>query len=146
MINARPKTSTLFSIIVFLIIVFGAFAYALMQFLSDTKGSMFILILMYSSGPIGIAVLLKTVWGIKIVKITKERFEIRYPFRLQKFRFTGKDIQSWHIETIKTFGGKYEEMTVNMNTNRKITLSKQEHTDYDKARKYMEKKFKKLKK
>ena len=146
MIHAKPKVSTLFSVGVFLILVFGLFAYSLSGFLESDKTSTLNTILVGSSGAIGLTIALKTLLGIKLMQIAKERFSLNYPFRFKKVKFTGKEIEYWKIDQIKTFGGMYEELLWKTKSGKEYSISKQEHTDFDKAKAYMLKKFKKIQK
>jgi len=146
MIQSRPKVSTLFSIGVFLIIAYAVFIYAFLNISQNDSYNTWSLILTYTSGPIAIAITLKTFWGIKLIEISKEKFTIKYPFRFSVKKFTGKEIESWELDKIKTYGGAYEELIWYTKSGKKYSISKQEHTEYDKALNYMNKKFKRLKK
>jgi hypothetical protein len=143
MIQSRPKVSTLFSIGVFLLIAYTVFFYSMYSISTDYET--WKLVLIFTSGPIAIAVSLKTLWGLKQIDITKERFSIKYPFRFSTYQFIGKDIESWELDKIKTYGGEYEELIWHTKAGKKYSISKQEHTDYDKTLNYMLKKFKRLK-
>lgn len=144
MIQARPKISTLFSISIFLIIAYAVFFYTLLG--QNGSYGIWSLIIIFSSGPIAIAVTLKTFWGVKLINITKEKFTIKYPFRFSERVFSGKDLDSWKLDKIKTYGGEYEELIWITKSGKKYSISKQEHTEYDKALNYTIKKFKRLKK
>ena len=146
MIQSKPKVSTLFSIGAFLVIAYSVFIYASLNILQSDTYSTWSLILIFTSGPIAIAVTLKTFWGVQLIEISKEKFTIKYPFRFSEKKFTGKEIDVWQIEQIKTFGGLYEELIWHTKSGKKYSISKQEHTEFDKALNYMNKKFKKLKK
>ena len=145
MIVVKPKFNTLFSISVFLIAAFGLFAYSLIQMMDGT-GSTLWLILVYSSGPIGFVVMVKVLLGWKVIKIGKDKFEIFFPFKFSRKTFNGKQIVGWQKNSIKTFGGKYEELICQFDSGDSLTLSRQEHTEFDKTLKYLNKKYKKLKK
>lgn len=145
MIQVKPKVSTLFSIGVFLIISFGIFFYTIYSGSNSLAYSVIQLILVFTTGPIAVAVTLKTLWGLKLLEISKEKFIIKYPFRFTTYKFIGKDIEYWKLEKIKTYGGEYEELIWQLKNGKKYAMSKQEHTAYDKALNYMLKKFKKLK-
>ncbi|MCV9386719.1 hypothetical protein [Reichenbachiella ulvae] len=101
-------------------------------------------ILVYTSGPIGLIVLIKILTGIKIVSIKKEKFEFNMPFRFKKTRFESRDIEKWSHTTIKTYGGQYEEVIWKLKSGQQLGLSKQENTEFDKVLRYMKKKLKKL--
>ena len=92
-----------------------------------------------------LAILIKVIWSLKNVKVAKERFEIFFPIRRKKLTYTGKNLQKWKEETIKTAGGVYKEVTLTFDDGRKISVSQQEHTDYAQLLKYMHQKFSKVK-
>lgn len=144
MVNSKPKVSTLFSVGIFLAIAFGVFIYSLINFLNSEIPSTLTLILIIATGPIAMVITLKTLLGVKFIEINKEKFSVNYPFRFKKIKFSGKEIASWKIDQIKTLGGLYEELIWKLKSGKQYSISKQEHTEFDKARNYMTKKFKKL--
>ncbi len=144
MVKSKPKISTLFSIGVFLAIAYGVFGYSLVTYINTDSPSIVTMILIVATGPIALVVTLKTLLGIKHMEIAKEKFRIRYPFRFKQFSFTGKELEYWKVDKVKTYGGVYEELIWKTKSGQKMSISKQEHTDYDKALKYMSSKFKKL--
>lgn len=144
MITSKPKAGTLFSLGTFLTITFGAFFFGLYS-ITQTTNTFWWSVLIFSSGPIGVIMLIKVLTGIKIVTITKKKFDIKYPFRLKNVKFNGEDIDTWEHESIKTYGGQYEEIIWKLKSGKKVTLSKQENTEFDKALKYMKSKFAKTK-
>lgn len=146
MIVVKPKINTLFSIGVFLIIVFSLFIVMVNQYLSYTRPPLYITLIMAGSGALGFSILLKYLWNLKTIAIGKEKFEINYPIRFKKVLFSGKDIVKWNEVKIKTWGGNYAELTIQFADGKKLNLSQQEHTDYDKTINYLIKKYKKLRK
>lgn len=144
MVNSKPKVSTLFSVGIFLVIAYGVFIYSLINYLNSEIPSTMTLILIIATGPIAIVITLKTLLGVKFIEINKEKFSVNYPFRFKKIKFSGKEIVSWKIDQIKTLGGLYEELIWKLKSGKQYSMSKQEHTEFDKARSYMAKKFKKL--
>ncbi|UXX77813.1 hypothetical protein N7E81_10565 [Reichenbachiella carrageenanivorans] len=145
MIVSKPKIGTLFSVGLFITIAFAAFIYGLTQIQSATDRSWWYL-LVYTSGPIGFVVLVKILFSIKTVKVSKEKFEVKFPFKLSRYAFGGKEIDHWFHTSIKTYGGLYEELTIKLTSGKQLALSKQENTEYDKMLNYMKKKFKRLQK
>lgn len=145
MIVSKPKVGTLFSVGLFISLALGLFVYSLVQIRSASDRTWWY-VLIYTSGPIGLLVLMKILFTLKTLKVSKERFEIRFPFKFQKYLFSGKEIDHWFHTSIKTYGGQYEELTIALNSGKKLALSKQENTEYDKMLNYMKKKFKRLQK
>lgn len=145
MIVSKPKIGTLFSVGLFIIIAFSAFIYGLTQIQSASDRSWWYL-LIYTSGPIGFVVLVKILFSIKTIKVSKEKFDVRFPFKFSKYAFGIKEIDHWFHTAIKTYGGLYEELTIKLTSGKQLAISKQENTEYDKMLNYMKKKFKRLQK
>jgi hypothetical protein len=146
MIVIKPKINTLFSIGVFLILMFSLFGVMVNQYVSYTRPPLYITLLMVGSGALGFSILLKYLWNLKSISIGKEKFEIYYPIRFKRVLFSGKNIVKWNEVKLKTWGGNYSEITIHFTDGKKLNLSQQEHTDYDKTINYLIKKYKRLKK
>ncbi|SMD32312.1 hypothetical protein SAMN04488029_0656 [Reichenbachiella faecimaris] len=145
MIVSKPKIGTLFSVGLFITLALGAFTYGLVHIQSATDRTWWY-VLIYTSGPIGFVVLIKILFSLKTLKVSKEKFEVKFPFKLTKYSFGGKEIDHWFHTSIKTYGGLYEELTIKLISGKQLAISKQENTEYDKTLKYLKKKFKKLEK
>ncbi|UXP30729.1 hypothetical protein N6H18_10230 [Reichenbachiella agarivorans] len=143
MIVSKPKISTLFSVSVFITIALGLFVYGILN-INDAESKIGWYLLIYTSGPIGIVVLLKILMGVKIMKIAKEKFELNMPFQFKRLKFESKELEKWSHSSIKTMGGKYEEITWRLKSGKEFGLSKQENTEFDKVLRYMKKKLKKI--
>jgi hypothetical protein len=144
MVNSKPKVGTLFSVGIFLAIAYSVFIYSLTTYLGAQIPNTLTIILLLTTGPIAVVITFKTLFGLKFMEINKEKFSVNYPFRFKKVKFSSKDLESWKIDEIKTFGGLYEELIWKTKTGKQYSISKQEHTDFDKAKSYMVKKFKKI--
>ncbi|PIB36066.1 hypothetical protein BFP72_12010 [Reichenbachiella sp. 5M10] len=143
MIISKPKTNTLISISIFLAIAFGLLLYGILS-IEEAESKMAWYILIYTSGPIGIVVLIKVLTGLKTMRISKEKFDLHIPFQLKRIKFDSKDIEKWSYSTIKTYGGQYEEVIWRLKSGKQFGLSKQENTEFEKVLRYMKRKLKKL--
>ena len=76
----------------------------------------------------------------KKVYIGKEKIDIHFPTRFTKKTYGIKDIASWKEEQVKTATGTYKELEVLFQSNYKLNLSYQEHTDYPAVVRYLKKK------
>ncbi|MGL1887368.1 MAG: hypothetical protein OCD76_12715 [Reichenbachiella sp.] len=143
MIVSKPKINTLFSVSIFIVL---AFAFSIYSFITIFNGNDQFLwkMLAFGSGTIGVTVVVKILLGLKSLKVRKEKFEINMPCKFKKIRFTGKDINKWTHSAIKTYGGQYEELIWELSSGKKINISKQENTEFDKVLRYMKKKYSKL--
>lgn len=143
MIVSKPKVGTLFSVGIFVVLAFSLFGYGISQAIQTDDRTLW-MVLIYTSGPIGLVVLIKVLMGLKFFRIGKEKFEIKFPFKFSSVRFDGKELAGWKHNAIKTYGGLYEEITWRLKSGKEYSLSKQENTEYDKALKYMRSKYKKI--
>lgn len=145
MIQSKPKRSTLISISIFLLIDVALIA-ATLNSINNSKviywyHYLFLAVLI----SIGLIVLLKVLWGYRITTIGKGRIEVRYPVKFSRLIYPIKDIREWKEETIKTPSGKYQQVEIYFLDKKKITLGRQEHTEYDSVLKYLIKKVGKKK-
>ena len=145
MILSKPKIRTLFSVGLFVLSAFSLFGYGVFQ-AQQTNERIWWFLLIYTSGPIGFVVLIKILTGIQYLKVGKEKFEFFSPFKFKKTTFTGKQLEQWTSEKIKTYGGMYEEIIWKFTDGKEFKISKQENTEFDQVVKYMTKKFKKIRK
>ena len=145
MIECKPKAGTYFSIGIFELLAGGLAVFIYFQL--PGMGSWMWLGRVLIPVLIGImlAILIKVVWSLKIVKVAKERFEVIFPVRRKKLVYPGKNLKSWKEENIKTAGGIYKELTLIFEDGKRISVSEQEHTDYPQLKKYMGRKFSKVK-
>ena len=145
MIVCKPKINTYFSIAVFEVVAGGLLGLIYYQLPNMGQWKWLGRLLLPILIGIMLAILIKVIWSLKNVKVAKERFEIFFPIRRKKLTYTGKNLQKWKEETIKTAGGVYKEVTLIFDDGRKISVSQQEHTDYAQLLKYMHQKFSKVK-
>lgn len=142
MITAKPTFNSIFSMTAFLVLMFAAFGYTAYVYFNEQNAGMFIYFSMIFSGGLAFGLLIKFLWNWKIVEIAKEKFIVKYPFRFQSLQYNGKQLMKWSETTIKTWGGQYSELAIKFEDNKKVSISRQEHTDYEKSRNYLMKKFK----
>lgn len=143
MIISKPKLSTLFSVSIFIIIAFGIAIYSAINIISAENKTLWYA-LTYTSGPIGLVVLIKILTGLKTLSVSKEKFNLNAPFKFSNMKFHGKEIEKWSYTSVKTYGGQYEEVIWKLNSGKKFSISKQENTEFDKVLTYMRKKYKKI--
>ena len=113
MIISKPKTGTLFSIFIFVSIAFSLFIYGLVA-IQETNDRIWWLVLIYTSGPIGLVVLIKVLFGLKLIIISKEKFEIRFPFKFIRVKFDGKDLVGWE------YSAPFEDLDVQKGVEHKV--------------------------
>ena len=143
MIVSKPKRSTLFSLTFFLVLVFTVAGYNYFQF--RETGTTISLALVALLVPIGTGLLLKMILGYRVVRAGKNKISVQFPFRRSQYSISLKDISRWDETQIKTMGTYYSEITIQDATGRKIKLSMQENTQYEKVLHYLNSKCKKKK-
>ncbi len=145
MIECKPKAGTYLSIAVFEVLAGGlaTFIYFQLPAMGSWKwlGRMLVPVLI----GIMLAILIKVVWSLKVVRVAKERFEVYFPVRRKRVVYAGKNLSRWKEESIKTAGGVYKELTLMFDNGKRISVSQQEHTDYQQLKKYLGQKFSKAK-
>lgn len=145
MIVAKPKVSTLFSLGVFIAISLALSGYAIGHILSGKPIEWYHYALGVIFFPIGLGLLLRLLFGYRVVTIGKEKFDIHFPSRFNRKSYKVKDVTKWKETQVKTVSGTFKELEIYFNDNKHITLSIQEHTDYPKVLQYLKKKCGKLK-
>ena len=140
MIKSKPKGSTLFSLGIFLLIDI-ALVVVTFNAMSNAEAIywyhyLFLVILI----PIGTVVLVKVLLGYKITTIQKGKIETSYPVKFKRESYLLREIEQWREETIKTASGVYQQLEILFNNNKKLTIGKQEHTNYERIKNYLSKK------
>lgn len=140
MIVSKPKKSTLVSLSIFILLDI-ALIFATITSIDRSEvvywyHYLFLIILI----PIGVLVLAKVLWGYKITKFGKGEVAVRFPVRFKAYTQPMKQINSWQEEVIKTASGKYEQTEIIFENGKKLTLGKQEHSNYEKVINYLKKK------
>jgi hypothetical protein len=145
MIISKPKNSTLTSIGLFLLLVFGL---AGATFISIKNSDvvywyhyLFLAILL----PVGVGLLIKMILSYKIITIGKGKMHVKFPARFSQKNYSINNIKQWQEVKIKTVSGLYQQLEIIFNDNDKLTLSKQEHTFYDQVMTYLHQKVAKKK-
>ena len=91
-------------------------------------------------GPLAVGLTFRMLLNYKILYFGKNQIQIRYPVRLSDQRYMLKDLTSWKEEKVKTMGNHYKELALRFSNGKSAKLSLQEHTDYHKVVKYLERK------
>jgi len=140
MIISKPKKTTLFSLGIFLIMVFAVILYNYKSYYESAFTSYLNLGIIIVLFPIGVGISIKILVGYKIITAGKNKISIRFPLRFIGYEINLKDIVSWKEKRIKTFNSSFHELEIRSSTGKSIRLSKQEHTDYEKILNYLSKK------
>jgi hypothetical protein len=140
MILVKPKSSTLWSLGLFIIICLAGGIYGLVHLFNDVHAAWYNYVLAVVLLPVGAGLLLRMLWSYKNIRIGKGKVDVYYPIRRKKVSFKLKDINYWTEETIKTASGTYRELRIIHTGKRKLDISMQEHTRYTETVQYFKSK------
>lgn len=144
MIVCKPKIGSLFSLGLF---SFGGTAiggFSLKLLLTENNVPWYHYMASFTLLPLALVILIRMFWGYKIVTFGKERVSIRYPFRFTSHAIPLKELSSWKETKVSTKTGTYREIEIKSDVV-SIKINYQEHSSYNEALKYLEKKAKKRK-
>ncbi|MEQ8926417.1 MAG: hypothetical protein RLO81_11425 [Fulvivirga sp.] len=146
MIIVKPKIGTLFSLGVFVAVSLSVSGYSVGYVFGAEKPEWYHYALFLIFGPIGIGLLFRMIFKYKVVRFGKGSVIINFPTRFNEKTYDLKEVKMWHETTIKTAGGKYKELEILFEDNKRLNLSMQEHSDYPKVVTYLKKKIAKREK
>lgn len=146
MIVVKPKISTQFSLGVFIAASLSLGGYAGNIVFINKNPDWYHYMLLIIFAPIGLGLLMRMIFKYKIIQIGKGSINIKLPTRFINVSYDLNDIKHWRETAIKTAGGKYKELEILFDDQKRLHLSMQEHSDYNKVVTYLKKKVsKKLK-
>ena len=133
MIQSKPKTTTIFSLSLFLLIAYGVGIWSWFSIPSDPAWWMALPIVCLT---VALLVTVKIVLGYRVLSVTGDRWQVSKLIS-RDLRFTGKDIQWWKEIVIKTAGGQYKQLHIHAGKGVNAKVSLQEHTAYQKILKIL---------
>ena len=133
MIVAKPKFNTFFALGVFLLLVYGVIAYMIYDIISSEAVSVWLYILLILVAGIALTVSIKFISSYKVIGLEKNRVDISMLFGLIRKRLYFKDLQGWSEERVKTSNGIFKQLSANFINKNSMSLSNQEHDNYDKV-------------
>lgn len=140
MIIAKPKLGTLFSLGIFVVISLGVAIYTASLMWGSLNIPWYQYLIVIILFPLSLGLTARIILGYRIIEIGKERFDIYFPTRFSRKSYRLKEIEYWKETKVKTATGLYREVEIRFEDNKQVTLSYQEHSDYDKVIKYLKKK------
>lgn len=141
MIVSKPKFSTLFSLLVFLALAYSLSAYLLLRMSASEAPSLWMTIMVSIAIGAALAVTYKTISGYKTIYISKNRIDIHFAFSLIKRKYYFKELLHWQETVIKTASGLFKELTLHFEPKRKVKLTMQENSHYEKVKAFMKRNF-----
>ena len=139
MIVSKPNFNTLFALMAFCIGMFAIMGYTISVFGDDPAWYQYLIAIV--TGTFGVIVLLKTLFSHKKISVQKNKIEVSYTLLPSKKTYYFKSLASWTETKIKTPNGDFSELTILFEPNKKVKLSKQENTSYDKIFAFLKKSF-----
>ncbi len=142
MIVSKPKISTLFSLVFFIILAYGLAIFMLVRIFQNPGGPWWQAVVLGISGGVALAVSYKTLSGYKKVLVSKNRMDIQFAFNWFHRRYYFKELQYWQEESIKTATGTFKELSLSFGPRKKVRLSWQEQDNYGKIKMFLIRNFK----
>lgn len=140
MIISKPKTGTLFAVIVFLILAYGASGYMLYEVVQTQSFATYQLFLLPLTVGIALGVTIKMIIDYKTIVVQNDRVDVKFLLPIRK-RYYLKNLDFWQETKIKTFSSTYKELTMRFESRKAVKLSSQENSNYDRIQRYLKKKY-----
>lgn len=144
MIVCKPKVGTLISLGIFVAICLSVSGYTFQYIQSNQNNAWYLWLIIVLLAPLSLGLLTKTILGYKIVQLGKGKVNLSYPTRFFKKSYSVKQVTGWKEESVKTSTGNFQELKIQFDDKRKLSLSLQEHTGYKDVVRYLKSKCKKL--
>lgn len=146
MIISKPKPNTLFSLGVFLAVIYSLLLFIVNSAVESNLFRWYHIAGIGVLGPIALGVSLKTLFGYKIIKIGDNKVSVYFPLRFSTKVYSLKTLVHWGEITIKTAAAPYHQVELLFENGKKVKIGKQENSNYDKVLNYFKKKHAKKKK
>lgn len=140
MIVSKPRSQTLISFILFLLLTFLVLGLNVTAILRGTY-AWYNLAIAGILLPLGLFVLYRIFIRYKIIRAGDNRVEVVYPVFRKSHAYTIKHIVSWRESIVKT--GKnsvFKELEIVFDKHFRLTIGQKEHTEYDKLVHYLQRK------
>lgn len=139
-IVSKPRSQTLISFILFLLLTFLVFGLNVTAILRGTY-AWYNLAIAGILLPLGLFVLYRIFIRYKIIRAGDNRVEVVYPVLRKTHPYSIKQITSWRESVVKT--GKnsvFKELEINFDNHFRVAIGQKEHTEYDKLVQYLQRK------
>ncbi len=141
MIVCKPKPAIQFVLFALLAVAYGI-SFLLIGYVAQGKQSIWLFGGLLISLVITILFTIRVLIGQKILLVDKGKITIKYLFRT--YSFDSQSITAWEEIEIKTFNNQVFKQIDLILGNQKVSVSQQEHTDYDKLLQFLKKIKKKV--
>lgn len=140
MILSKPRSQTLISFTLFLLLTFVVFGLNVTAIVRGTY-AWYNLVIAGILLPLGLFVLYRIFIRYKIIRAGDNRIEVVYPVLKNTHTFTIKQIANWRESVVKT--GKnsvFKELEIVFDNRFRIAVGQKEHTEYEKLVQYLQRK------
>ena len=142
MIHCKPKSSTYFSFLIVVGILFAGLIYILVDFSrSQTYSFLFYLFSASLLTVVLLIILVKMMAGYRFITAGKEAILIRLPLRGLRKKYGLSEVLAWQEEKIMANKKEFKQMTIVFSDKISFSLSNHEHTNYEDLNKYLQKKL-----
>jgi len=139
MITSKPKASTLLSITLFSVPMLGMGVYGFSYLLENPEWYHYAMAVIGT--PVGAGLLLRQLVSYKTITVGKKKLILNYLVKGKATSYLLKDIDYWKESIVKTASGTYKETEIKLTEKIKLTISKQEYSNYDKVVSYLRKNY-----
>jgi hypothetical protein len=146
-IAAKPKTGTLVSFGVFLLISYSLLGLSIYVLVHDPYPPVYHYFILTLLTPVALYITYKVFIRYKTVAMHNRQIEVHYPHLRRHRTYPLEEVASWTESTVKT--GKsstYKELEVNFTDGRKIQMGYREFSEYEKMVQYLAQKLPGLRK
>jgi len=135
MLVSKPKINALFAIGVFAVICLSLSLVNLnIIFQGGSRWYNYLIVLTVL--PMALVIIVRQLINYKVISAGTNSIKVVYPFMKKSFSITLKDLVSREETVIKTKNGHFKELTL-LSDRRRLKLSIQENTNYEKIKNYL---------
>ena len=136
MIISKPKFGTILSLSVFIVVSLVIASYGL-KLLLNGQSVWWAYTLAFLFYPIALGLIIKIIWGYKIISLGSQEIEVKFPFRMKKKKYHLKQLLSWEESMVKTGSVPFKELNLRFDDGNNIKLSYHENSNYDEIFNYL---------
>lgn len=134
MIVCKPKGKAIVSLGLFAVICYGASLFLVSINSKNTLVYVGIVLLTI----IGLVINIRMFMTYKVITVNKKKLFVKQPYIFRTKIYEMANLQTMREEKVKTFNDEYKELHLTFE-NGKLKVSKQEYTDYERLKSYVDK-------
>ncbi|KEO74482.1 hypothetical protein [Anditalea andensis] len=146
MIHCKPKSSTYFSLLIVIGILFAGLVYIILDYSRyQTYNFWFYLFSASLLTVVLLVILVKMMAGYRFISAGKESFFVKIPLRGWKNEYRLNEVLAWQEEKIIANKKEFKQLTMVFSDKTSFSMSNHEHTHYEDLVGYLQKKLPKKK-